>query len=989
MPVLSRRAKRVLIALVAVIVLIIAWFQFVNVYVDYAWYREVHFTGVFSTTLVTRVVLFFIAGIGMTAVIFGALFLAFRSRPVFLPSAEVDPLAPYRTVVTAHPKLFAFGIAGLIGLICAFSAQGSWQTVQLWLHGGDFGVADPQFGHDVGFYVFRLPMYQMILSWLFIATALAFVAVLVTQYVFGGIRLSGPKGRRVTTQAALQLSLLVGVFVLIKAVQYWFDRYDLLFSDRSGIFTGASYTDVNAVLPAKIILMCIAAICAVGFIVGGALRSVKLPVIALALLLLSSILIGGVWPLILQKVVVGPSAITKESAYIERNIAATRDAYRITNDAVEYVPYDDKDTLNNPADLADVEPGTVNNARLLDPNLLSSTFTQREQLRNFYGFAKQLSVDRYTNEDGKTQDYVVAAREIDVSNFEDAQMGWINQHLVYTHGNGFVAAPANQLQDGYPKFEVSDVQNPKGGIPVQQPRIYYGALAPEYAIVGAPAGTTPSEYDTDTQKFTYDGTGGVPVGSFFGRLIFATHYTEANFLFSSEINSESKVMYNRDPRDRVKKAAPFLTVDTRPYPAVVDGRIVWIVDAYTTADDYPFSEKVTLSEATSNSLQETQGTVGQVAAQVSYIRNSVKAVVDAYNGTVTLYQVQDDDPVLQAWESVFPGLIQPEGSISADLRAHFRYPEDLFEVQRNLLGKYYVSNPTDFYQNSNFWKVPNDPTESGVTAAQPPYYLEIALPGESKPQFVLTSAMTWFQREYISAYITANGDPDDYGKITVQQMPADTQTPGPVLIQQLFNSNTDISNYVTTRTTSGKSQVLYGNLLTLPTDKGLLYVEPLYLQGVSASSYPQLGQVLVWYNGQVGMGPSLAAALENAAPAELPPGSDGAGGPSESGSTPPASDSTTSPSTESQVVTSPSGPTTGSSSPSAPPADAAAALAEMQQAEQALADAKRSGDLGAIGAATERLYTAVQQYLELAGPSATVSSSVTSQLTQTSGEGGG
>jgi uncharacterized membrane protein (UPF0182 family) len=276
-----------------------------------------------------------------------------------------------------------------------------------------------------------------------------------------------------------------------------------------------------------------------------------------------------------------------------------------------------------------------------------------------------------------------------------------------------------------------------------------------------------------------------------------------------------------------------------------------------------------------------------------------------------------------------------------------------------------------------------------VTAAQPPYYLEIALPGKSKPQFVLTSAMTWFQREYISAYITANGDPNDYGKITVQQMPADTQTPGPVLIQQLFNSNTDISNYVTTRTTSGKSQVLYGNLLTLPTDKGLLYVEPLYLQGVSASSYPQLGQVLVWYNGQVGMGPSLAAALENAAPAELPPGTDGTGG-QPSGSTPASSESTP-PSTESQGVTNPSGepPTTSPSSPSAPPADAAQALAEMQQAEQALAKAKQSGDLAAIGAATERLYTAVQQYLELAGPSATVSSSVTSQHTSTSDAGGG
>jgi len=997
MPVLSRRAKRVLIAVVAIIVAIILWFQFVGIYVDYAWYREVHVTEVFTTQLWTRVVLFVIAGVGMAGVMFVTLMLAYRSRPVFLPSAEVDPLAPYRTVVTAHPKLFAFGVSALIGVICGFSAQGSWQTVQLWMHGGDFGQTDPQFGNDVGFYMFRLPMIQMVLSWLFVATALAFVAVLVTQYVFGGIRLAAGKHRKVTAQAALQLSLLVGVFVLVKAVQYWFDRYDLLFSDRSGFFTGASYTDVHAVLAAKIILMCIAAICAVGFIVGGALRSIKLPVIALALLVLSSIVIGGVWPLILQKVVVAPSAITREAAYIERNIDATRQAYAITDKDVEYVRYDRDKVGVKPSELASEEPGTVNNARLLDPNLLTDTFTQREQLRNFYGFAKQLSVDRYTDSSGKTQDYVVAAREIDVNNFGDSQTGWINQHLVYTHGNGFVAAPANQLQDGYPVFQVSDVQNPKGGIPVQEPRIYYGSLAPDYAVVGAEKGDNPSEYDTDTTQYTYQGTGGVSVGNFFERLIFATHYSEANFLFSSEINSNSKVLYNRDPRERVKMAAPFLTVDTRPYPAVVDGRIVWIVDAYTTAKNYPYAQSVVLSDATDNS-QRAPGATAQIDSQVSYIRNSVKAVVDAYNGTVTLYQVQNDDPVLKAWEAVFPGLIQPEGAISPDLRAHFRYPEDLFEVQRSLIGKYYVSNPREFYQGSNFWKVPNDPTEGGVPeAAQPPYYLEIALPGEPNPQFMLTSAMTWFEREYISAYITASGDPGDYGKITVQQLPANTQTPGPVLIQQLFNSNTNISNYITTRTTAGRSKILNGNLLTLPTDKGLLYVEPLYLQGVSESSYPQLGQVLVWYNGNVGMGGSLAAALENATPAELPPGAGENGGssgsPQPTSPQSPGSDSTPTV-TQSQGVTNPSesgtSPTPGTST-SGPggPVDAQQALEAMQRAERALSSAKASGDLGAIGSATEDLYRAVQQYLEVAGPSGANSTAVTSALSSASAAGGG
>ncbi len=964
MPVLSSRAKRVLGVVVALIVAAVLWFQFVGVYVDYAWYREIGATQVFSTQLWTRVALFFIAGVGAALVVLLALLVAYRSRPVFLPTGEIDPLAPYRVIVSARPKLFGIGVSVLVGLICGLSAQNAWQTVQLWMHGGNFGSTDPEFGHDVGFYMFRLPMIEVVLSWLFAATVLAFLGVLVTQYVFGGIRLSAGKHRKVTAQAALQLSLLVGVFVLIKAVQYWFDRYELLFSERSGIFTGASYTDVHAVLVAKIILMSIAAICAIGFIVGGALKSIKLPVIALALLVVSSAVVGGVWPLILQKVVVEPSAISREAPYIERNIAATREAYAIGSDHVEYVSYDRDREGVRPSELADAEPGTVKNARLLDPNLLSDTFTQREQLRNFYGFAKQLSVDRYKSEDGTTRDYIVAAREIDVNNFEDSQSGWINQHLVYTHGDGFVAAQANTLSDGYPVFEVSDVANPKGGIPVDEPRIYYGALAPDYAIVGAPEGTSPREYDTDTTQYTYQGTGGVPVGGFFDRLIFATHYSEANFLFSSEINSESKILYNRDPRDRVKKAAPFLTVDTRPYPAVVDGRIVWIVDAYTTAQNYPYAETVTLSDATANSLQAAPGATTQANNQISYIRNSVKAVVDAYNGTVTLYQVQDDDPVLNAWEAIFPGLISPESDISDSLRAHFRYPEDLFEVQRGLIGKYYVNSPTEFFQGSNFWKVPNDPTESEVTAAQPPYYLEIALPGQQQPQFVLTSAMTWFQREYISAYITAGSDPEHYGKITVQQLPPETQTPGPVLIQQLFNSNTDISNYVTTRNTPGRSRILTGNLLTLPTDKGLLYVEPLYLQGVSASSYPQLGQVLVWYNGQVGMGLTLKAALENATPADL-------GDVDTGDSTAPLPSPGTVTSTEGGQVTSVPPDSTPPTSSAALPTDAAQALTDMERAQQALADAKSSGDLGQIGAATERLYDAVQQYLELAAPPTT------------------
>ena len=966
MPSMSKRSKRVIITLVALVVLAILWFQFVGVFVDWLWFGEVGYRQVWTTEIVSKIVLFLIGGIGTGGVVFLALNMAYRSRPVFVPSGEVDPLSPYRTVVSSRPKTFVFSISILVGLICAFSTQGDWQTVQLWLHATSFGQTDPQFGHDVGFYVFTLPFLQMLISWLFALAALSFFAVLVTQYLYGGLRFSGP-GRRITSQAALQLSLLVGAFVLVKAIQYWFDRYALLFSNRGGKFTGASYTDVNAVLPAKIILMVIAAICAVGFIVGAFLRSVKLPAIALALLVLSSVLIGGVWPLILQQVVVNPNGISKEPPYIAKNIAATRAAYDIGSNKVKYVNYSDE-TSASPI-TATGNP-TISSARLLDPNILSSTFTQNEQQKNFYGFADPLSVDRYTDANGKTQDYIVAVRELNTAGLIGDQTNWIQEHMVYTHGNGFVATPANQVgSDGYPVFNgnVSDVSN-KGAIPVTQPRIYYGSMATTYAIVGSDSANSKREYDTDSTSYTYTGSGGVPVDNLFDRLVFATHYGEANFLFSSEINGNSKIMYNRDPLERVKKAAPFLTTDSNPYPAVVDGKVVWIVDAYTTAQNYPYSQSVSLASSTTNS--QTDGTSAQANTDVSYIRNSVKATVDAYTGAVTLYSVDDTDPVLKAWEGVFPNLIKPSSDVSSDLRSHFRYPQDLFEIQRKLLTQYHVDSPVDFFQNSNYWDVPTDPTEAGNTLAQPPYYQQIALPGATATSFQLTSALTIYQRQFLASFVSASSDPKTYGDITVLQLPQNTQTPGPVLIQQAFNSNQVISNFVTTRQSSGRSQVINGNLLTLPTANGLLYIEPLYIKGVSTSASPALGQVLVWFANRVGYGATLADALAVAAasaPVVIPSGT-GTG------------TSTSASASGSATVSSSTSPTT----PVVLPSDQAQALASVAAANDALKTAKASGDLGKIGAASQALEDAVNNYLNLAGTALSTPSATSSVPSATS-----
>ncbi|AZI59533.1 membrane protein [Nakamurella antarctica] len=967
MPVMSKRSKRTIIALGSLAVLVVIWFNFVGVYVDYLWFKEVGFTQVFTTQVVSRVALFLIAGIVAGAAVFGSLFIAYKSRPVFVPTDEADPLGPYRTIISTRPKLITIGVSVLVGFICGISAQAQWTVVQLWLNSQPFGQVDAEFGNDVGFYIFTLPMIETVLGWLFVLVAMSFIAVLAVQYLYGGVRTAGP-GRKITASASMQLSLLVGAFVLIKAVQYWYDRYSLLFSNRSDVFTGASYTDVNAVLPAKLILLIIAAICAVGFFVGAFLRSVKLPAIALSLLILSGVLIGGAWPLILQSVRVNPNAITLESQFISRNIDATRSAYGIGDDKVEYVPYETS-VVANPAVLTN-KAADLPNARLLDPNVLSPTFVQLQQLRNFYNFSKLLSVDRYTV-DGKSQDYVVAVRELDVSRLDEGQSNWINEHLVYTHGNGFVAAPASDVEavsakgNGYPKFQVSDVEN-QGAIKVDQPRVYYGQLGADYAIVGAsaPSADTPvrgREYDTQTDTYTYTGSGGVGLGSLFQRLVFATQYRDTNFLLSSEINDNSKILYQRDPVARVKEAAPFLTTDTKPYPAVIDGRIKWIVDGYTTAANFPYAQNITLSDATQNS-QQARGALGQTDQQVSYMRNSVKATVDAYDGTVTLYGVDDTDPILKAWEGVFPGLITPSSAISDDLRAHFRYPQDLFEVQRSLIAKYQVTNPTDFYQTSNFWQVPNDPTaDTGVVSPQPPYYLQVKLPGTDREQFELTSALTGFKRDFMGAYISASSDPATYGKITVLKFPTTIQTPGPAQVQQAFRNTDEITRTISQLALS--SDVVYGNLLTLPTEQGLLYVEPIYVKGTNSErAFPQLNMVLVWFGSRVGYGATLKAALEKAAssapvavPDTVDPGTPGTIDPNATGSAGAGMGTSTS-----TAVPTPTQPLS---------ADAAQALVQVDGALKALESAKTTGSFAEIGAAQDRLNDAVQNYLEVAGPS--------------------
>src|SRR5688500_7309903 len=697
-PTLSRRAKLVLGAVGVLLVLFTAIGTLTGVYVDYLWFDETGFTEVFWTTLQTRALLFAVAGIAVGGLTALSIYLAYRFRPTFRPmSLEQQNLERYRQSLEPRRGLVLTAVAVVLGLFAGFTAQGSWQTWLGFRNSTDFGRTDAEFGTDLSFFVFDYPFYRLALGFGFAIVLLALIGSVLTHYVFGGLRLQTP-GQKLTAAARVQLSVLLGLFVALKAVAYWLDRYGLVYSDRGDVFTGASYTDINALLVPKTILVFVAIVCALAFFANIFVRNFLLPAGALVLLLVSSLVIGVAYPAIVQQFVVKPSADQKEAPYIERAIASTLDAYDLSD--VDYVNYaqqtvgDEVDTESAQAELRN-DTETIPNARLLDPNVLAGTFTARQQIRNVYGFPEKLDIDRYTI-GGETRDYVVAVRELNSAGLSENQDTWINRHTVYTHGNGFVAAPANEVvagqEGGEPRFTTRDLPT-TGNIKVEQPRIYYGELIQQngqdvYSVVGAPEDSTPREFDrpedgSDEGQInnTYEGDGGVEIGSFFRQLTFAIYYRERNFLLSGAVNDASKVLYVRDPRERVEKVAPFLEIDGDPYPAVVDGKVTWILDGYTTSDSYPYSEPRDLGTTAQDSLTGA-GTTALPNEQFNYIRNSVKATVDAYDGTVTLYEWDEKDPVLQTYMKAFPDTVQDYDEIPDELMSNVRYPEDLFKLQR-------------------------------------------------------------------------------------------------------------------------------------------------------------------------------------------------------------------------------------------------------------------------------------------------------------------
>ncbi|MDO4911655.1 MAG: UPF0182 family protein [Corynebacterium sp.] len=949
-------------------------------YTDWLWFGEVDFRSVFHTVVLTRLGLFFFGLLVTAGALWGAGFWAYKTRPTDFESMMGEgPLVEYKIALERSIRLILVIVPIIVGIVAGFIAQTNWQTVQLFLHRQSFGMSDPQFGLDYGFYAFTLPFLRAVCESFSALGFLAFLVAMVTHYLLGGIRIgnraAGVRGR-ITKAANIELGIIAGIWMVLRVCIYTLDRYDLL-STTNATFDGGSFTTINAVLPAKMVLIVITALVAISFFSAVVIKDLRIPAMGTVLLVISTIVIGHAWPMLLERFSVAPNRAEKEATYIARNIEATRYSFGLTDDKITY----ERNWGANGASDAVVsqDTATLSNIRILDPAILSTTFTQQQQLKNFYGFPDYLNMDRYVV-DGQLNDYVIAARELDPNGLRDNQRDWINRHTVYTHGNGFIAAKASAVDEvardaasargGYPVYTVSDLQSmsrnanaentaaaEKLGIEVSQPRIYFGPVissVPEnidYAIVGDTG--TPVEYDTDGSSFTYDGNGGVSIGNYLNRAVFAVNYQELNLLLSDRIGSDSKIIFNRDPRERVSKVAPWLTTESTTYPAVIDGRIKWIVDGYTTLNSLPYAQKISLGAAIEDSQTPNQSSA--LSDRVAYMRNSVKAVVDAYDGSVELYAFDEEDPVLKAWEEVFPDVVKPKSEISQQLMDHLRYPADIFKVQRQIMSKYHVDDPKTFFTNDAFWSVPKDPNSALEATAlnQPPYYVVAADPQSGQPSFQLISPLQVLNREFLAAHMSVSSDPDSYGHITVRVLPTDTQTPGPKQAQDNMMSSDQISR--DRALWEASNDLRNGNLLTLPVGNGeILYVEPMYAQRKGQeSAFPKLLRVLIYYKGKIGYAPTVAEALSQV-------GIDPSAAPDMQAAIDSGATTTTATTSDSGTSTS-TGSSTQSQSTSTGNVSVDEAIAAVTAAMSAL-DAAKNSSHEAYGRALDQLDAAMAQY---------------------------
>jgi uncharacterized membrane protein (UPF0182 family) len=857
-------------------------------YTDLLWFGEVDKTSVFWGQIRAKVTLGLLAGVGTGLIVGLNLWLVERLAPRYGLTVVGRPqIERVQQVLGPYLRPLRIGVAAFIGLVAGLQASGSWQRFLLWRNSVPFGSRDAQFHRDIGFYVFQLPFLQSIFGWLFTSLVLALVLSAAGHYLLGGIR-PQVQSERIAGPTQSHLTVLLGLIVALKAWGYWLDKYKLVYSTR-GAVTGATYTDVKAQLPALEVLFWVALICALLFFWGVRNRGIAVPLGSIVLLAGVSIIIGGVIPTVFQRFRVAPQELQREEPYIQRNIDASRQAFGL--DGVQLRSFADKPTLTA-ADVS-ANQSTVDNIRLWDPEVLQPAIRNLQAIAQYYSFS-DVDVDRYLV-DNQLRQVMISVREVDPSQLPQAARTWQNLHLAYTHGYGVVATQVNTAaSQGQPDFIVSDFDQERAKIPVTQPRVYFGEppeAGPDYVVVDTKQPEVDRPTPTgDTRTTSYNGDGGIRLSSFGRRLAFALRFRDINLLLSGNLTSQSRLLFNRDIRDRVEKVAPFLQWDGDPYAVVVNGRILFVRDGYTVSDNYPYVQRIDLGEAARRNGSTGHG----VRGSGNYIRNSVKAVVDAYTGKVTLYAFDESDPILKAWRKAFPDLFAARSAISSGLREHLRYPEDLFAIQTERYTLYHLTKADELYSRKDLWALPDDrsgeirsqQSQSAVAALAPaasplkmrPYYLLTSLPGEQGSKFVLVMPFTPNNKQNLLGYVAASSDPDDYGRLTLVGLDPSRTIDGPTQVNARILANPRVASELTLLNQQG-SQVILGNLLIVPVKDSLLYVQPIFVRSTSgggagpgsSSTIPLLEKVAVVLNTDVGYAPTLSEAIGEVVSGQTPP----------------------------------------------------------------------------------------------------------------------
>lgn len=848
-------------------------------FVEILWFREVGLSQVFWGILGAR---------GLLAVVFGGVFfvalyanllIVRHLRPRFRPmTLEQEILERYRMATEPYLRWLLPAFSAFIAFFVGLGVTGRWETFLLWRNSGgvSFGFRDPILGRDAAFYVFNLPWLGFVQGWLFSALVGVTVITALGHYLWGGIRPQATGAlEKVTPQVKAHLSVLLGVILLVKAWGYYLGTFDLLTSPR-GVVAGASYTDVKAQLPALRILIFIAVACAVLFFANIRMRGWALPVIAVGLLALVSVVAGAIYPAFVQRFRVAPQELQRERPYIARNIEATRAAFGLDRITTQQRSASSRVTAEQIARNA----STISNIRLWRPEVLKEDYEGLQRIRQYYAFS-DVDVDRYPI-GGARRLVMLSAREISQAQIPAGGDTWQNRHLFYTHGFGAVASVVSAATpEGAPQFTLRDIpptgEPPLGG---DGQRIYYGEISygeiSDVPFVVVRTGTDELDYqgtptnDQEQVTYRYTGTGGIPIGGLFERALFAWRFRDVNLLISGLMQDDSRIMIYRSIYERVPRAAPFLRFDGDPYAAIVDGRLVWIWDAYTTTDRYPYSQPVRLEEV----VAPPQSGAPPLVGEVNYIRNSVKVVVDAFDGSMTYYVADPADPIIQVWQRAFPGVFTPLADAPPALTEHFRYPENLFQIQAYQYATYHVTDPDVFYGKQDFWAVPVDPTQGDATTGpvpMRPYYLLMPLPGDGRERFVLIQPFTPQGRQNMVAWLAVDSDPgEDYGKILAYQFPTGQNVEGPEQVFARINQDLRFSSERTLLSRGG-SAVLFGDFLVIPIDDGLLYVQPVYVRSAQTNAIPELKRVVVVNGGRVGIGTTLSEALQDSLSGEAPP----------------------------------------------------------------------------------------------------------------------